>query len=218
MNNWNILRNAYDWRDQQLQQNGFLDLYGNGIGQSNPLKREAKELKKKIKNIPVMNKNYLMELYRNKEYDNFIRHANYALDDYFQTSSSLSEEGSGGCKSCNTCQCEGGAKKKPYCGVADKIPKGFKKGSMLECAEKNQVRLYGLNKIDKRTLQKAKAEKKPPKTKLLTQIGSLSGKMNKLKKDIPYEKDKKKKGQLQADLKKIQAEYKQVTELYRKHY
>lgn len=45
-----------------------------------------------------------------------------------------------------------------YCGI-DKIPKGKKIGSMKQCAEKNQIRYWGLNKVDK-TLAEAVRKRK----------------------------------------------------------
>ena len=46
------------------------------------------------------------------------------------------------------------SEKKAYCGIGP-IPKNQKRGSMLECAEKKQVKYWGLHTVDKRTLQKA---------------------------------------------------------------
>ena len=46
-------------------------------------------------------------------------------------------------------------KAKIYCGVAD-VPKGSKLGSMVECAKKNQVRYWGVKKIDPKILEREK--------------------------------------------------------------
>lgn len=43
----------------------------------------------------------------------------------------------------------------PYCGIGDP-KKGQKRGSMRECAEKGQIRYYGIHKIDPKTLEFAK--------------------------------------------------------------
>lgn len=48
-----------------------------------------------------------------------------------------------------------------YCGIG-KIPKGKKRGTAEECIKANQIRYYGLEKIDMDTVNKAK--KKKPKT------------------------------------------------------
>jgi len=53
---------------------------------------------------------------------------------------------------------------KPYCGSGN-IPKGSKNGTMKECAELNQVRLYGLNKIDRKTFDNVKMKKSLPETR-----------------------------------------------------
>lgn len=53
-------------------------------------------------------------------------------------------------------------KKKVYCGTKTP-PKGFKLGTMKQCKEKNQLRRYGLLKVDSRVLnstnKKADAKK-----------------------------------------------------------
>ena len=51
-----------------------------------------------------------------------------------------------------------------YCGVS-KIPKGQKRGSMKECAEKGQIRYYGIKKIDKKTMELAKNKDVIPETR-----------------------------------------------------
>lgn len=37
---------------------------------------------------------------------------------------------------------------KPYCGVKNKIPKGYKRGSQEECIIRGQTRYYGRQTID----------------------------------------------------------------------
>lgn len=75
-----------------------------------------------------------------------------------------------------------------YCG-AQPLKKGQKYGSMKDCVGLNQIRLYGLKKIDSKTLQdKEKGTKKInelKKKKLLlhAQNGSLSGKLSKLNRE-----------------------------------
>jgi hypothetical protein len=82
-----------------------------------------------------------------------------------------------------------------YCGIND-VPKGKKRGSMRDCAKIGQVRYYGLYKIDKKTatLDRQDALKyRKLKAVLLKNYGSYSGKIARLKKDIPYIKDENKK-------------------------
>ena len=46
-----------------------------------------------------------------------------------------------------------------YCGIG-KVPKGKRLGTMKECVEANQVRLYGIYKVDKKLLEHWESEKK----------------------------------------------------------
>ncbi len=71
---------------------------------------------------------------------------------------------------------------KPYCG-ADKIPKGHRKGTMQECAEKKQIRLYGINKINLKTLELIKKKTEIPDTRenLIKLVASLRGKIRTVK-------------------------------------
>ncbi len=77
--------------------------------------------------------------------------------------------------------------KQVYCGTKP-LKANQKYGSMKECVNSAQIRLYGLNKIDSRTLNN-KTKKvsivtlRKNRTLLMKQYASLSGKINKLKKD-----------------------------------
>jgi hypothetical protein len=67
---------------------------------------------------------------------------------------------------------------KIVCGV--KEPKGKeRRGTMLECAEKKQIRYYGLKKVDKvlidKLVNKTKEEKKEKKLSLSEAIGKMNG-------------------------------------------
>jgi len=46
------------------------------------------------------------------------------------------------------------SKKEKYCGIGP-VPRNKSRGSTLECAEKGEVRYWGLRAADKKTLQKA---------------------------------------------------------------
>lgn len=90
-----------------------------------------------------------------------------------------------------------------YCGVnIDKIPKGKKLGSMEECAKKRQICLYGLRKIDSKTIKNI--EKSESKNKLYKQYGKLMGEKNKLNKQISGEKSKIKLSELNKELKELE--------------
>ena len=79
-----------------------------------------------------------------------------------------------------------------YCGVGP-LPKGKRRCTMIEAAEKNQVRYYGLNKIDKKLVDaynkklnpdsKTKKEKKEKQT-LQEKYISVVVKINKMKNNI----------------------------------
>lgn len=90
---------------------------------------------------------------------------------------------------------EGGAQKKPYCGASE-IPKNKKKGTMIECSNAKQIRLYGLNKIDKRLL-KAKKEKKMTRDQLIMKRIQLNARIKQFKKQ-------------QKDVKKLEEEVKDL--------
>jgi len=94
-------------------------------------------------------------------------------------------------------------KKNVYCGTKDKPPKGKTKGTLKECQEKGQIRLYGLRKTTpcecpskKKPMQKLKIEmkeaKKPVKGKEVKKLTQTERKKlidikNAYKKYHPFE-------------------------------
>lgn len=110
-------------------------------------------------------------------------------------------------------QLKGGSTKEPYCGIEKKPPKGMKLGSMSECAQKGQIRRFGLNKTDPLTIQAAKTPK-VNKNKLLSQIGSTKGKMNRLKKDIPYERNEDKQREMKQEFNKLNKQLKELVSTF----
>lgn len=101
---------------------------------------------------------------------------------------------------------------KYYCGIKDKVPKGKVRGSMKECAENGNICYYGIKKIDSKLVEARRSRKNraPTENQLVKQWGTLAGKINKLKKNIPYEKDKKTKKEMKETLNKLTAELKVV--------
>jgi hypothetical protein len=101
-----------------------------------------------------------------------------------------------------------------YCGI-EKVPKGKRLGSMIECAEKGQVRYYGLNKIDTRVLEHVRNEKKNDKTqsklrdKLIVKLVELKEKKKILTDKIEYSKDKTKKLAIEKELKIVTKDLKE---------
>ena len=73
-----------------------------------------------------------------------------------------------------------------HCG-ASMVKKGKRLGTMEECVKKNQIRLYGINKIDTKLLEKKKKEKLND-----TERGKLYDKLIRLKAQIKKLMEKKK--------------------------
>jgi len=96
-------------------------------------------------------------------------------------------------------------KKKIYCGIG-LVPKDSKLGNMVECVESNQVRYYGIKKIDPKLLEKGRKKKGPEnwkRDKLVLEIKLLELKMLKIKKNYKKEKDKEKKKEMNITYKKM---------------
>lgn len=100
-----------------------------------------------------------------------------------------------------------------YCGV-NNVPKGKHRGSMKECAEKGEIRYYGIKKVDKRLIEgvKAKKYKKLNKPQMYAKRGELTGKIKALKDKIKSEKDDIKKDKLKEEGKRLLRELKQIEE------
>ncbi len=103
---------------------------------------------------------------------------------------------------------------KPYCGIGD-IPKGHRRGSMKECAEKKQVRYYGIKKIDVKLAESYQNKPKMNLQKVMDKIASLRGKRTRIEKLIKGEKDKKVKEKLKQDFAKATKELKEQLVLYK---
>lgn len=91
---------------------------------------------------------------------------------------------------------------KIYCGIK-KCPKNKKVGTMLECAKCNQIRRYGINKIDSKVFQASKQSisVEQDRKSLIVKMSSLRGKIKKLTTDILYEKNPDHKEKLKIQLK-----------------
>lgn len=68
---------------------------------------------------------------------------------------------------------------KKYCGIGDP-PKNHKRGSMVDCAKSGQIRYYGIKKIDKKTLEGAKLERKSvgSRKEAVLKMAKIRGKMD----------------------------------------
>lgn len=91
---------------------------------------------------------------------------------------------------------------KSYCGCGP-VPKGRKRGTKEECVESNQVRYYGLVKVEPKDLIKSKANIE----KIEVKMSVLTIKMRKDYQLWKYEKNEKAKERLKKKCKKQAEEY-----------
>ena len=82
-----------------------------------------------------------------------------------------------------------------YCGAAVIVPKNKRRGSMKECYNKNQVRYWGIKRIDNSLLNSTSKKKRKSNTKdklirmkLLEKVATIDGKAKKLKRKIEFTK------------------------------
>ena len=81
---------------------------------------------------------------------------------------------------------------KIFCG-AGKMPKTSRVGTSTECAEKNQIRYYGLNKVDPKTIEKTKKKDHVPDTreKLFKLMFKLKGTIGRNRGDMKVQRMKR---------------------------
>lgn len=102
---------------------------------------------------------------------------------------------------------------KTYCGAKKVAPKGKKFGNMKECSENRQVRRYGVLKADPKIIT-VKKKKGLTKHQILLKKVKFRGQKRKLKEDIKYEKDDKKKKALKEQLKNVKEELSKYNKMY----
>lgn len=100
------------------------------------------------------------------------------------------------------------------CSVKDITKKNQRRGSMMECAEKKQIKYYGIKKVDKVIIDMLNEKKGSKKTYTLEEaVGKANGLKTRAKrilKDIETakrKKDDKKLETLQKELEKTKKEY-----------
>jgi len=82
-----------------------------------------------------------------------------------------------------------------YCG-AKAVPKGKKRGSMVDCVKNSQIRYYGIKTVDNKLIE-AHAKKKLGKTKeqviqgLKEQIAAMNGRKRRLLRELAVENNRK---------------------------
>lgn len=107
-----------------------------------------------------------------------------------------------------------------YCGVRD-VPAGKKRGSMKQCAEKGEVRYYGLNKVDERLLEFLRDPKQKPmsRDKVFIKMSSLKMKLKKMQivvSDAQKESQKKKTATAIKKFEKLRDTFNKKVEEYNK--
>lgn len=100
------------------------------------------------------------------------------------------------------------------CGVKDITKKNQRRGTMMECAEKKQIKYYGIKKVDKVIIDMLNEKKGSKKSYTLEEaVGKANGLKTRAKrilKDIETakrKKDDKKLETLQKELEKTKKEY-----------
>jgi hypothetical protein len=110
------------------------------------------------------------------------------------------------------------SKSKIYCGIGS-VPKGMKKGTMKECMEMGQVRLYGLYKIDSKLISKkskpSSKEKKMTKNEVKALVFKFKGRITRIEEELK-DATGKEKTQLEKDLKEAQKEKERYIMIFKK--
>jgi hypothetical protein len=102
----------------------------------------------------------------------------------------------------------GSLKDKPYCGI-NKVKKGHRIGTLRECAENNQIRYYGIKKIDSKLLKASKSKRSTSslsRDQLAIKMVGLRGKISKLNKMIDAERNNAERNKLIREINKIEDE------------
>lgn len=110
------------------------------------------------------------------------------------------------------------SQKKVSCSVKE-LKKNERRGTMEECAEKKQVRYWGVKKVDNIVLGKLTGKSKKKKYSLPEIQGKLAGLKTKHSKLLKKIEDKNEKGEttktLKKDLEKIAKDYKKLIPTYK---
>lgn len=108
---------------------------------------------------------------------------------------------------------------KIYCGI-EALPKGKIRGSMKECIEKNQVRYWGLKKIDSRLISSMSTSKNVPSTrrKLIEKAVVIDAKIKNLIKKLKFSKNMtdSEKEKINNDMKKFKEQRKKLKDELKK--
>ena len=111
-----------------------------------------------------------------------------------------------------------------YCGCKEKPPKNSVFGSMKECAEKGQIRRYGVKKIDRLLIDHMENAKKKTinvkkeKELLLDKIVKVTTKLKKLQNNIKSLKTKSEVMETKTEMDELEKERKSLLKKYEKEY
>lgn len=103
---------------------------------------------------------------------------------------------------------------KIFCDVGE-VPKNKVRGSMKECAELGKISYWGEKKADAKMIEKVINGKKKKSTlkdleqeygKLTVQLAGKVGRLSRINKELPYEKDEKKVKEYEKEKKEIEKE------------
>lgn len=100
---------------------------------------------------------------------------------------------------------------------AGPVPKGKERANMKEAAEMGQIRYFGIKKIDSKTIDNVKKQKKPDtRKKLLIKLVSLRGLINRNKGRYEGAKDDEKKKEYFKTWKDAEKEFKKISDKLKK--
>ena len=104
-----------------------------------------------------------------------------------------------------------------YCGIGT-CPKGKRYGTMVDCAQKKQIRRFGAYKIDTRIIQTNTGESnnEAKRKKVIMKMTKLRGKITRLTKDIAFENDEIKKRSMRKDLIEMKKELSNASKEFEK--
>lgn len=98
---------------------------------------------------------------------------------------------------------------RPYYGIKEIVPKGFRRATMQEAIENDKISYWGLNKVDNRMLDYVYKNSLPDKEKpLVIQRSGVQGRIKKLEKELRKETDNIKKHNKNLELKEANRELK----------
>jgi len=103
-----------------------------------------------------------------------------------------------------------------YCGIKP-VPKNKTLGSMKQCANAQQVRYYGIKKVDKKLLETKKTKSKNDRMTIIKEMSKLKGILHRLDREIrtkSVREDPKKKSQMEKDIANTKKKYNEKAREY----